>query len=440
MSHSTDSIAWPFVPADRNVSIASASGCYLTTTTGQRLLDAAGGAIVVNVGHGRQSVVDAVAEATQHCTYVVPPWLTPSREALMRRLQSDWLRDGLNRVHLCSGGSEGNETAMKIALQYHAAKGESQRRKIIGRDLSYHGTTLATTAVGGHEARKRGLSHALTGYLKVPAPYPLRCPLGRHHPEAGQYYLAAFESLIQREGAHTIAAFLSEPITGSSGGAIVPPADYLPGIQALCKKHGILLLMDEVMTGLGRTGANFGYQHWDISPDVVVSGKGLAGGYAPIVGVFAREHIASAIAEAGMNVMFHTFGAHPAACAAADAVLKIIAEEKLVERSRMQGEKLSRMLQQALADHPHVAEIRGKGLLQALEIVSDRDTLETYAEGQNITNRIVAAAMKRGVLFYGGGTGEVRDIICLGPPLIIEDSELETMVGVLADAVEEVTR
>jgi len=434
-----DEIAWPFIPIQSNISIASARGCYLTTTDGQQLLDAAGGAIVVNVGHGRKRVADAVARAIQHCTYIVPPWLTPSREALMRRLQSEWLSDGLNRVHLCSGGSEGNETAMKIALQYHAARGESQRHKIVGRDLSYHGTTLATTAVGGHEARKLGLSHALNSYLKVAAPYPLRCPLGRHHPEAGQFYVKAFESLIEQEGGDTIAAFLTEPITGSSGGAIVPPEDYLPGIQALCRKHGILLLLDEVMTGFGRTGLAFGYQHWDIQPDVVVSGKGLSGGYAPIVGVFAREHIASSIAGAGMNVMFHTFGAHPAACAAAESVLQIMSEEKLVERARVQGGKLNDLLHDLLANHPHVAEIRGKGLLQAVEVVADRDSLEPFEEAAHITHRIVRAAMQRGVFFYGGGTGSIRDIICMGPPLIIEDDELDRMANVLKQAIDEVT-
>jgi adenosylmethionine-8-amino-7-oxononanoate aminotransferase len=428
---------WPFVPAQRNINIARAEGAYLYTTDGQRLLDAAGGAIVANIGHGRLEVADAVAQATQEATYVVPPWLTPSRERLLKRLP-DWLPDPFTRVHLACGGSEGVETAMKIALQYHAARGAPQRTKIIGRSVSYHGTTLATTAVGGHVARKRGLEEALATYPNVETPYPLRCPLGAHHPDAGQYYVDALASVIDAEGPETIAAFLAEPITGSSGGAQVPPDDYWPAVRALCDRHGILLLMDEVMTGFGRTGKDFGFQHFGILPDVFVSGKGLAGGYAPIAGVFATDAVAEPIVDAGMNVMFHTFGAHPAACAAADAVLGILREEQLVERAASQGEALGSAFENAFSNHPNVAEIRGKGLLRAVEIVADRSTLASFPEADNITNRVVGAALKRGVFFYGGGTGVVRDIICMGPPFIIGDEEIELMVSVFAEALDEV--
>ena len=367
---------WPFVPATRNLDIVRAEGCWLHTATGQRILDAAGGAIVANVGHGRESVVRAIANATEASTYIVPTWLTPGRAALVERLQRDWLPPVLDRVHLTSGGSEGVEAAMKIAIQYHAARGQPQRRVIIGRSISYHGTTIATMAVGGHEARKRGLEHALPRYPKSDTPYPLRCPLGPRHPGLGRHYVDALRATIEAEGPEHVAAFLAEPITGSSGGAIVPPDEYWPGVRVLCDEYGILLLMDEVMTGFGRTGTNFGFEHWPIEPDVLVAGKGLAGGYAPLTGVFARGSIADAIAGAQMNVMFHTFGGHPAACAAADEVLRILTDEALVTRAATMGRVLSKRLQDALSNHPHVAEIRGRGLLQAIEVVRDRDTLE----------------------------------------------------------------
>jgi len=431
-------VAWPFTPNPHNIDIVGADGAYLINAAGDRILDAAGGAIVANVGHGRESVAKAVYQATKTTTYVVPPWLTPDRRRLIERLRADWLPPRFDHIHLTCGGSEGVETAMKIAIQHHAALGAPQRNKIIGRSVSYHGTTLATTAVGGHTARKKGLAHVLEFYPSVPTPYPLRCPLGPHHRDAGRYYVDALARLIEAEGPGTIAAFLAEPINGSSGGAIVPPEDYWGGVRALCDSHGILLILDEVMTGFGRTGKPFGFQHWDIEPDIFVSGKGLAGGYAPITGVFATSAVADPIAAAGMNVMFHTFGAHPAACAAANEVLRLMTQEQLLQRVVTTGERLQRRLKEVLGNHPNVAEVRGRGLLQAIEIVKDRASLEPFDVSANITNRLVGTALKRGVFFYGGGTGDIRDILCMGPPFIIGDTEIELMVRVLSESLDEV--
>ena len=438
MTEINTTVAWPFTPNPHNIDIVGADGAYLINAAGDRILDAAGGAIVANVGHGRESVAKAVYQATKTTTYVVPPWLTPDRRRLIERLRADWLPPRFDHIHLTCGGSEGVETAMKIAIQHHAALGAPQRNKIIGRSVSYHGTTLATTAVGGHTARKKGLAHVLEFYPSVPTPYPLRCPLGPHHRDAGRYYVDALARLIEAEGPGTIAAFLAEPINGSSGGAIVPPEDYWGGVRALCDSHGILLILDEVMTGFGRTGKPFGFQHWDIEPDIFVSGKGLAGGYAPITGVFATSAVADPIAAAGMNVMFHTFGAHPAACAAANEVLRLMTQEQLLQRVVTTGERLQRRLKEVLGNHPNVAEVRGRGLLQAIEIVKDRASLEPFDVSANITNRLVGTALKRGVFFYGGGTGDIRDILCMGPPFIIGDTEIELMVRVLWESLDEV--
>jgi adenosylmethionine-8-amino-7-oxononanoate aminotransferase len=210
-------------------------------------------------------------------------------------------------------------------------------------------------------------------------------------------------------------------------------------VRQLCNKHGVLLILDEVMTGFGRTGKPFGYQHWDIEPDILVAGKGLAGGYAPLGGVYASEQVGAAMAAAGLGVMFHTFGAHPAACAAATEVLNILTEEKLVARAAEKGAQLKTRLEEAFSQHPHVAEVRGRGLLLAIEVVQDRDTLTPYPEADQVSERIVGRALDKGVFFYGGGTGEVRDIVCMGPPFIIDDEHVDTMVRVLAEAVNEVT-
>lgn len=428
-------VRWPFSSRAGGLNIAKAEGCVLHTQDGRAILDAAGGAIAVNVGHGRTRIADAVHAATLQRSYVVPPWLTPERERLLARLAADWLPPELGRVHLADSGSAGVETAIKIAIQYQAARGRPEKKKIVARTPSYHGTTMMAAAVGGHEVRRRGLDHALPRCPRVPAPYPLRCPAA----DVAGYYLEAIEATLVREGPQTVAAFLAEPIVGASGGALVPPPEYWPGVRTLCDRYDVLLLADEVMTGFGRTGERFGYQHWTGTPDVLVAGKGLASGYAPLTGVFATEAIGAAIDGAGWNVMFHTFGAHPAACAAANEVLAILDEEGLVARAAKLGEQLLARLRSALADHPHVAEVRGRGLLQAVEIVADRSTLSPYPETADMAGRVAAAALRHGVWLYAGGTGPVRDIVMIGPPFTLSEAQLEQIVTALAAAIDEAT-
>ena len=428
---------WPFLPS-RAMRVVRGEGAWLIADDGRRILDAAGGAIVVNVGHGRAEVMEAIARAPAASAFVVPNWRTPEREALVERLRRDWLPEGLHHVHLTSGGSEGVEAAVKIALQHHAARGDTRRLKVMSRELSYHGTTIAMAGLSGHAGRKRGLEGFLQSHPSAPTPSPLRCPLGPHHPDAGAFYVAATRAAIEAEGPDTIAAFVCEPITGSSGGAIVPPDDYLPGLRALCDAFGILLIIDEVMTGFGRTGLRFGVDHWGVRPDILVSGKGLGGGYGAICGVFATRAVAEPIGAAGLDVMFHTFGALPAACAAAAKVLEILTREGLVARAAVQGERLAARLSERLGQHPNVADIRGKGLLQAIEIVRDRDSLEPFDAAERVTARIVGHGLNHGVFFYPGGTGAARDIVCLGPPLISTDAEIDQMADVLGETIDEV--
>ena len=428
---------WNFLKG-RSFSIAKAEGACLYTSEGQEIIDVAGGAIVCNVGHGRRQVADAVWRATLDYSYVVPPWLTPSRESLIESLRKDWLPESFTRAHFTSGGSESNEAAIKLALHYQQAIGQFQRTKIIGRSISYHGTTLATALISGHPKRKKGLESALPKFCEVASPYPLRCPLGHFHENTGSYYANLLQEEIETQGPENVAAFLAEPITGTSGGAIVPPEDYWPKVREICDRYGVILVMDEVMTGFGRTGSKFGYQHWPIEPDILVGGKGLAGGYAPLGGVFATEKIGSAIESAGFQVMFNTFGAHPAACAAATEVLNIMQEENLVESAKVKGEYLLERLNDSLSQHPNLGEVRGKGLLAAVELVKDRETLEHFPEELSITDKIVSRGLKKGVFFYGGGTGNVRDLVCFGPTFTITESQLDQVVDTFIDCVNDV--
>jgi adenosylmethionine-8-amino-7-oxononanoate aminotransferase len=433
----SDAHLYPFVahPGALPFIIDRTDGMYLITPDGRKILDAAGGAIVANIGHGRREVAEAYARALSDATYVVPPFATESRVRLVQRLRERWLPEGLTRVLFTSGGSESMDAAIRLARQHHLSAGRPRRWKVIGRDLSYHGITLATLAIGGHTKRRAGFEPWFPELPKAPAPYCLRCKLGKHYPDCALACATELEQFIEREGADSIAAFVAEPIIGSTAGAVVPPDEYWPTIADICRRYEILLIADEVMTGFGRTGRRFAVEHWKVPPDILVGGKGLAGGYAPMGAVFAREEVVAPIAARGDELMFYTFSAHPACCAAADTVLDIMEREHLVDRAAEMGRKLRRRLA-ALESHPNVAEIRGRGLLLGVELVKDRDTLEPFPETDRLPLKVVMAGLAEGVFFYPGGCDPARDVILLGPPFIIEDEHIEQIVTSLATAID----
>ncbi len=233
-----------------------------------------------------------------------------------------------------------------------------------------------------------------------------------------------------------MAAFIAEPIGGSTGGVLDPPDDYLPRIAEICRRHGVLLIADEVMCGFGRTGKRFAVDHFGVTPDILVGGKGLGGGYTPIGGVFTSDAVIAPLMERGDELMFFTFGGHPAACAVADCVLDILERERLVERAAEVGERLRKRLA-TLEGHPNVAQVRGRGLLLGIELVRDRNTLEPFAPEDRLTQRVVGAGLRHGVFFYPGGTDPARDAIVLGPPFIIGDDEVEMIASVLETAIDE---
>jgi adenosylmethionine-8-amino-7-oxononanoate aminotransferase len=430
-----DSFAFVPRPGAIPLAIERAEGCTLYAPGGRAILDAAGGAIVANIGHGRREVAEAVAAALARTSYVVPVFATEERLRLVERLRRSWLPDALSQVYLTSGGSEAVDAAIRLARQHFAARGETQRWKIIGRDLSYHGTTVSTLAAGGHEKRRRPFGPMLADWPKAPACFCLRCPLGKRYPACEVDCAGELERILAREGPETVAAFVAEPIVGSTAGGVVPPAEYWPRLAEICRRHGVLLIADEVMTGFGRTGRRFGVDHWDVVPDILVGGKGLAGGYAPLGAVFAGQAVVEPLAERGEDLMYYTFGGHPAACAAADKVLEIVEREDLVRRAAERGEQLRKRLA-VLEKHPHVADVRGRGLLLGVELVKDRETLEPFPAEANLTLRVVTAALGEGVFFYPGGSGSARDVVLLGPPFVIGDAEIEKIGAVLERAID----
>jgi len=436
--NSSNQSAWPFVPLNSRVfdhmTIVRAEGVYLYTQDGKKILDGSAGAAVGNIGWGRQEVVDAAATALTDLTYTLPPFATPQRVDLAERLNRDWLPGDMPGISFFGSGSEANEAAMRLARQYQIAKGRMSRWKIIGRDVSYNGTSLATLALGGHEARRSGFEPMMKQMPHAPACYCLRCPFGKTYPACRLACATELEQLIQREGVDTIAAFQAEPITGTSGGAIVPPDGYWSTIAEICKRYDILFIADEVLTGFGRTGERMAVNHWDIQPDIIVLGKGMSGGYAAMSAVATRKHIPQAMEEAGISPMFHTYGGHPSQCAAADKVLEIMDREDLVARVQTMGPILEQKIS-VLRNNPYVADVRGRGFFHAVEIVKDRQSLEMYPVNAGITFKVMEATVERGVFTYFGGTGAVRDIINIAPHFILEEAQMDTIVSALDEAI-----
>jgi hypothetical protein len=414
-----------------SLQVAKAQGSYFITADGRRILDVAAGAIAANIGHGHPEVIDAAARAMREVSYVVPPFVTEHRARLVERLRRSWLPAGLTRCIFASGGSEAVDLALRIARQHFVAKGEPGRFKVIGRALSYHGTTFSTLDVGGHAKRRKGFEPWLHDWPKAPACYALRCEACRGEGACNLACAEGVDEAIERAGAESVAAVILEPIGGSTAGALAPPDAYLPRVAEICKRRGVLLIADEVMCGFGRTGAKFAVDHFGVTPDLMIAGKGLAAGYAPMSGVYATDAVAEPIGAAGMEVMYYTYSAHPASCAIADKVLEIMERDGLVARAAASGAKLRSRLEAELGDHPNVAEIRGRGLLLAVELVRDRTTREPFPANAKLTGAVVAAGLAHGAFFYPGGCPPAQDVVVLGPPLNASDDELDACAGLL---------
>lgn len=419
-----------FVPHGAPFAVARAEGAYLVTPAGQRILDAAGGAIVANIGHGRREVAEVAAAALERCTYVVPPFATEDRLKLVERLQKSWLPPSLTRITFTSGGSESVEAALRLARQHHLLAGRPDRWKVIGTDLSYHGVSLGALSVANHAARRAPFEPMLIPFPKTPAPYVIP---GLEHAE---HPADALERVILAEDPETVAAFICEPVVGAAGGALVPVDDFWPRAREICSRYGVLLIADEVMSGFGRTGKKFAVEHWGVEPDILVGGKGLSGGYAPIGGVYASEAVVAPLAAERQDLMFYTYSGHPASCAVAEKVLEIMEREDLVARSERMGALLRQRLE-SLADHPNVAEIRGLGLMLGVEFVKDRRTMERFPAEAKFATRLQGAALRQGVFLYAAGSGPVRDAALFGPPFTINGEDIDLIVDTLAAALDE---
>lgn len=421
--------------------IERAEGAYLYTRDGQKILDAGAGAVVVNIGQGREEVARVAAEEVAKLNYVVPIWASAERQRLVERL-AGWTPAGLRRFFFTSGGSESVEAALKFALLYQKVKGRPERKRIASRWLSYHGNTLAALSVGG-SIRRADYEHVLFDWPKIGPSYCYRCQWGKSYPGCGIDCATALEDEIRRNGAGSIAAFIAEPMMGASGGAVPPVKEYWPMIAEICRRNDILLIADEVMTGFGRTGKRFAVEHWNVKPDILVGGKGLTGGYVPMGMIAVDERLVEECESVGADFMFYTYSSHPLGCAVADKILEIMEREHLVEHAAALGARLGAQLKENLSGHPMVGDIRGAGLFWGMELVRDRAARTPYPPEMRLTRRVIEAALKRGLFVYpaiGMAGREGGDALMITPPFVIGEAEVDFIVRTVRDALDDVRK
>ncbi len=414
-----------------------ADGAWITDSGGRRYLDAAGGAIVVNIGHGDADVVRAMHEQAAAVAYVHgTQFTTEALEAYADEL-APLLPLDEPRIYPVSGGSEAVETALKMARAYHLARGDSGRHRVIARWGSYHGNSRGALDASGRESLRRPYEPWLGQALHVPAVYEYRCPLPEHPQGCGAAHADELERAILEAGPETVAAFIAEPVGGATLGAAVPPDDYWPAVADVCRRHAVLLIADEVMTGFGRTGRWFGLDHWGTRADILTAGKGAASGYWPLGLAVASGRVAETLSRGGFVHGF-TYSHHAVGAAVGRAVLRRLQQDHLVERSRELGERLFKDLTAALSDSPHVGDVRGLGTMIGMELVADRSTREPFSRGERATERVVRAARDAGLLLYsstGCADGTNGDLVMVGPPFVLTDDDADRLVELTARAV-----
>jgi len=412
-------------------------GVWVEDADGKRYLDGAGGAIVVNVGHGERSLIAAMAEQSERIDYVHGTmFTTEALEAYADDVAAILPLDDA-RIYPVSGGSEAVETATKLARTYHLARGEDSRSLVIGRSASYHGNTLGALDVGGKEALKRPYAPWLGRFGQVSAAYEYRCA-NPGHPDGCAARLAdELQAAIVEAGPENVAAFIAEPVAGATLAAAVPTDDYWPAVDEVCRRHGVLLIADEVMTGFGRTGRWFGVDHWDVRPDILTTGKGSTSGYLPFGFAACSGEVFEAVRGHGFVHGF-TWSHNGVGAAVAHAVLRRLREGDLVEASARQGERLLKDLTAELVGSPIVGDVRGIGLMIGIELVADRSSKAPSPRAEQLTERVVAGARERGLLLYsstGHVDGRDGDLVMLGPPFTISDEECDLLVERTAAAI-----
>ena len=415
--------------------------CHVIDATGKRYLDASGGAAVSCLGHGHPRIVAAVQAQVAAMAYAHTGFFTNQPVEALADLLIEDAPAGIDKVYVVSGGSEAMEAALKLARQYFVEIGQPQRRHFIARRQSYHGNTLGALAVGGNEMRRRQFAPLLIETHHIAPCYAYRDRHGDETEDAyGRRAADELEAKILELGPQSVIGFIAEPVVGATAGAVPPVPGYFKRIREICDRHGVLLILDEVMCGMGRTGTRHASEQEGIAPDIMTIAKGLGGGYQPIGAMLASRRIDDAIrAGSGAFQHGHTYLGHATACAAALAVQHTIREERLLEAVQARGRDLAQALVERFGNHAHVGDIRGRGLFMGLELVQDRTSKRPFDPALKLHARVKAEAMARGLMCYPmGGTidGRLGDHVLIAPPYIVTPDEIGELTDKLGSAVE----
>lgn len=410
-------------------------GCLLIDADGRQYLDGLAGLWNVIAGHGRRELAEAAARQMETLAYCSGYAGSSNERAieLAERL-SEICYPSIGRFFFTSGGAEATEASIKLARSYWKLRGRETKTKVISRQWGYHGVTLAAMSATGFASYWPQFEPRMPGFSQIPSPYPYRYPQPptASVPGNSQGIAAAdeLEQAILREGPDTVAMFLAEPIQGA-GGVIVPQDDYFPRIRQICDRHDVLLVADEVITGFGRTGRMFALEHWGVEPDMINFAKGVTSGYFPLGGVGANHQIAEALDACATPWMHaYTYSAHPVGCAVGLRMLDIIRDEGFADQAAEKGAYLLQLLRDAVGAHRHVGEVRGKGLMAAVELVKDRETKAEFPPAEKIGARVHAEAQQRGLFSRLRG-----DVFCLAPPIVIEHRQLDQITRILAESI-----
>jgi adenosylmethionine-8-amino-7-oxononanoate aminotransferase len=415
-------------------------GCYLIDASGKRYLDGSGGAAVSCLGHGDPAITEAIKRQLDTLAFAHTGFFTSEPAEALAVLLIEHAPGDLSRVYLVSGGSEATEAAIKLARQYWVEKGHPERTRLIARKQSYHGNTIGALSAGGNEWRRQQFGPLLLDVSHIDPCYEYRHRRDDESPE--EYGLRAAQALedeILRVGPETVMAFMAEPVVGATAGALAPSPGYFKRIREICDRYGVLLILDEVMCGMGRTGSLFACEQDGIAPDIACIAKGLGAGYQPIGAMLCSAEIHDTIAEgSGFFQHGHTYLGHPVAAAAGHAVVSAIVDRGLIDRVKTQGEALQSRLRDRFGQHPHIGDVRGRGLFRGIELVADRTTKDPFDPAQGVAAKIKKAAFTEGLICYpmsGTIDGRRGDHILLAPPFIIEDTQLDELTDKLDRAI-----
>jgi hypothetical protein len=416
-------------------------GCYLIDSTGKRYLDGSGGAAVSCLGHSDKTVIQAIKAQLDRVAFAHTGFFTSDPTEALADLLIAKAPGRIDRAYFVSGGSEATEAAIKLARQYWVEKGEPQRGRLIARKQSYHGNTIGALSAGGNEWRRAQFGPLLLDVSHIDPCYEYRL---KHDTESAEDYgrraADALEAELLRVGPETVMAFIAEPVVGATAGALTPAPGYFRRIREICDTYGILLILDEVMCGMGRTGTLFACEDDGVAPDILCIAKGLGAGYQPIGAMLCTSDIYETIRSgSGFFQHGHTYMGHPTAAAAGLAVVSSILDRGLLDRVQVQGQKLHDRLHARLGQHPHVGDIRGRGLFRGIELVADRGTKAPFDPARGVAGKIKKAAFEAGLICYpmaGTIDGRQGDHVLLAPPFIIEDAQLDMLVDTLAGAID----